>query len=255
MVQFVWFSRFIRRSVPVFFAVILLMHLAPPSFAADPQFTTITTEQLKSMVDANKPMALIDARTRDEYEEAHIDGAISMPEKTFDDTLSMLPPDKNALLVLYCNGVKCGKSRKAATKAAAKGYTNIQLYSEGFPVWEEKGYKIVPGPDYAKKVETRKIEPVDLQKMIEAKTDTYLLVDVRDEAEFNEGHIPGAINIPVETFATRSGVLPKEKKIVVYCNTGGRSYTAYRKLMKLGYTDIAQTLFASWKEAGMPVAK
>ena len=39
----------------------------------------------------------------------------------------------------------------------------------------------------------------------------------------------------------------------MYCNTGGRSYNAYRKLMKLAYPDIAQTTFAEWKDAGMPV--
>jgi rhodanese-related sulfurtransferase len=52
-------------------------------------------------------------------------------------------------------------------------------------------------------------------------------------AEFRDSHLPDAVNIPVETFALRSETLPKEKMIIVYCNTGGRSYTAYRKLMKL----------------------
>ena len=71
-----------------------------------------------------------------------------------------------------------------------------------------------------------------------------MLVDVRDESEYKEGHIPTAINIPAETFALKSDVLPKEKKIVVYCNTGSRSYLAYRKLIKLAYTDIYQALYA-----------
>ncbi len=70
-----------------------------------------------------------------------------------------------------------------------------------------------------------------------------------------EGNIPTAINIPSEIFASRSDVLPKEKRIIVYCNTGGRSYTAYRKLMKLACPNIAQTYFAEWKEAGMAVEK
>ena len=48
--------------------------------------------------------------------------------------------------------------------------------------------------------------------------------------------------------------LDKEKKIVVYCNSGGRSYGAYRKLMKLGYKKIFQVTFADWKEAGLPFA-
>ena len=223
--------------------------------ASGPEFKVLTADQLKSLLDEKIDIILIDARTKEEYQEAHIAGAISIPEKNFDESASILLADKNALLVFYCNGVKCGKSKKAAVKADAKGYKNILIYSEGFPVWEEKGYKIVPGPDYAKKVETTTIAPAELKKLIDAKTDSFILVDVRDETEFKEGHIPGAISIPVETFASRSEVLQKEKKIIVYCNTGGRSYMAYRKLMKLGYTDIAQVLFESWKEAGLPVAK
>ena len=135
------------------------------------------------------------------------------------------------------------------------GYRNLLVYAEGFPVWEEKGYKIVPGPEYAKKIETTKVKPAELKKLIDSNSGEYVLVDVRDENEFKEGHIPTAINIPVETFAARSEILPKEMKIIVYCNSGGRSYNAYRKLMKLAYTSIAQALFADWKEAGMAVAR
>lgn len=91
--------------------------------------------------------------------------------------------------------------------------------------------------------------------MIDSASKDFVIVDVRDQFEFKEGHIPTAINIPVETFAAKSEVLPKEKKIVVYCNTGGRSYTAYRKLMKLAYPNIFQTMFADWKEAGQQIEK
>lgn len=66
--------------------------------------------------------------------------------------------------------------------------------------------------------------------------------------------ISQGLNIPVETFAAKSEILPKEK-IIVYCNTGGRSYTAYRKLMKLAYPTIFQTIFADWKETGQQVEK
>ena len=228
---------------------------ALPAKSADQQFTVISTEQLKSMLDSKQTMMLIDARAAGEYQEAHIDGAVSIPEKVFNENAALLPNDRNALLVLYCNGTKCGKSKKAAIKAAAMGYTNILVYGDGFPVWEEKGYKIVPGPEYAKKVETTKITPAELKKLIDAGAQDYVLVDVRDEAEYNEGHIRGALNIPTDVFASRSEVLPKEKKIIVYCNSGSRSYAAYRKLMKLAYPSIAQTLFADWQDAGMDVER
>jgi rhodanese-related sulfurtransferase len=244
------------RSLFVFvitLAAVLSLH--PKAYSADGVYKVVSTEQLKVMLDEKKEFVLIDTRTKEEYQEAHIQGAIGISEKSFEESGSLLPPDKNALLVLYCNGVKCGKSKKAAKKAEAMGYTNISIYSEGFPVWEEKGLKIVAGPDHAKKVETTKLKAAELKSFIDGKSGDMVIVDVRDESEFKEGHIPTAINIPVETFALRSEVLPKEKKIVVYCNTGGRSYNAYRKLMKLAYPSIYQTTFAEWKETGMALEK
>jgi len=240
----------------LFLILLFAAVLAPASIrAAGKEFRVVSTVELKSMMDEKKSFVLVDTRTSEEFQEAHIKGAVSIPEKNFETQLSLLPADKNALIVLYCNGVKCGKSKKAAKKADAAGFTNIVLYAEGFPVWEENGFSIVAGPEHAKKIETAKVKPAELKQFLDAKRADILIVDVRDETEFKEGHIPTAINIPVETFALRSGVLPKEKKVIVYCNTGGRSYNAYRKLMKLAYPNIAQTTFAEWKEAGMPVEK
>ena len=151
--------------------------------------------------------------------------------------------------------VKCGKSKRLAQKLEPLGFTNIRIYLEGIPVWEEKNLPLVTGPDYNKKIEATIIGPADLKKMISEKKDDYVLVDVRDASEYKEGHIPTAINIPSETFAVNSGVLPKEKKIIVYCNTGSRSYLAYKKLIGLAYPNINQSLLTAWKDAGLAVEK
>lgn len=248
-------GRFLRWSACSIVAIALLLAAALPVLAAGPEFQIISTEALKDMLDEKVKFTLVDARTADEYDEAHIGGAIHITEKEFAKSSALLPADKGALLVFYCNGVKCGKSKKVAAKAKEAGYANLFVYNDGFPVWEEKGMPIAAGPKYAKKVETTKLSARDLAKALQEKKDAYVVVDVRDEFEFAEGHIAGAINIPAETFATKSGVLPKEKAIVVYCNSGGRSYTAYRKLMKLAYPTIYQSTLADWKEAGLPVVK
>jgi len=233
----------IRRKVTGYFLLCLLVLV---SQAAAMDYKLIDTTQLKAMIDSKEEFTLVDARTKEEYDEAHIIKAINITEKGYGSRTSQLPVDKNALLVIYCNGLKCGKSKKVAAKAEAAGYTNISIYADGFPVWEE---------DYSKKIETTRLKPAELKQMIDSSSKDVVIVDVRDESEYKEGHIPTAINIPVETFAAKSEVLPKEKKIVVYCNTGGRSYTAYRKLMKLAYPNIFQTIFADWKEAGQQVEK
>ena len=245
----------VRILLVLVFCAFGMLTAAIQAQSAEAEFALISTEQLKTMVETKKDFLLIDARTTTEYQEAHIVGAVSIPEKNFDESLGLLPKGKSKLLVFYCNGVKCGKSKKSAIKATAIGYKNIQLYSEGFPVWEEKGLNIVAGPEYSKKVETTMIAPADLKKLIDSKSQDYVIVDTRDEAEYKAGHIPGAISIPVDVFASRSGILPKEKKIIVYCNTGGSSYSAYRKLIKLAYPFIAQAKFADWKEAKLPVEK
>ena len=219
-------------------------------------YKIIYSEQLKALVDSQaEDLLVFDARNPEEYQEVHIPRALNLPEKEFTQYRHLLPADPKRQLVFYCNGLKCGKSKKAAIKAAALGYQNILVYAEGMPVWEEMNYPIYAGPDYEKKVETTKLTPPELKKMLATAAGDYVIIDVRDEAEFAAGHIPGALNIPVSRLAAASGQLDKDQKIVVYCNSGGRSYLAYRKLMKLAYKNIYQTLFADWQEAGLEVAQ
>ena len=71
----------------------------------------------------------------------------------------------------------------------------------------------------------------------ESETNGFLL-DVRGEAEFRSGHIPGATNIPVETLRERSSELPADKKIIAYCKVGQRGYLATRILLQKGF-DVA----------------
>ena len=223
--------------------------------AATSDYQVITTEELKNMIDIGTEMIVIDARNPEEYQEVHIKGAINIPVKNFAHHEDKLPKNKSAKIIFYCNGIKCGKSKKAAQKAINLGYTNIFVYASGMPVWEEKGMPIYTGPDYEKRIKTTIISPTDLNGLIQRSDDSFTVVDVRDSEEFTEGHIPGSINIPVVSFASQSDVLNKKKKIIVYCNSGGRSYNAYRKLMKLGYKEINQAIFADWKDAAMPVEK
>lgn len=66
-----------------------------------------------------------------------------------------------------------------------------------------------------------------------------VLIDVRSPQEFNEGHLPGAINIPEYEIRRVKNEMPKlNQQIVVYCQYGGRSRNAYSMLKKMGYTNV-----------------
>lgn len=69
-----------------------------------------------------------------------------------------------------------------------------------------------------------------------------VVLDVRTPAEFNEGHIPNAINIDAEsaTFESQIATLDKTKEYAVYCRSGRRSAIATELMSKTGFTNLKE---------------
>ena len=70
----------------------------------------------------------------------------------------------------------------------------------------------------------------------------HIILDTREQDEFDEGHIPGAILIPYTEIENKAEtVLPdKDAQILVYCRSGRRSKIASESLAKLGYTNVKE---------------
>lgn len=87
----------------------------------------------------------------------------------------------------------------------------------------------------------QQITQEEAQRILDEETD-YILLDVRTEEEYDEGHIPGAINIDNEDIGTDElPELPdKDQMILVYCRSGRRSKAAAEKLAALGYTQVLE---------------
>ena len=64
------------------------------------------------------------------------------------------------------------------------------------------------------------------------------IIDVRDRKEYRKNHIKGARNIPLDQLEKRKGTLTRKKPIIVYCQNGGRSARAIRKLELDGFTQL-----------------
>ena len=80
----------------------------------------------------------------------------------------------------------------------------------------------------------------DTAKEMMAQQDVVIL-DVREQSEYNERHIKGAVLLPVGTIDARSAadvIGAKDTVVLVYCRSGNRSKTAASALVKLGYTNI-----------------
>ena len=72
-------------------------------------------------------------------------------------------------------------------------------------------------------------------------TQDVMILDVREQEEYDSGHIPGAVLLPVGTISeeTAAAVIPeKDSVVLVYCRSGNRSKTASAALAELGYTGV-----------------
>ena len=85
----------------------------------------------------------------------------------------------------------------------------------------------------------QQITQQEAKKMMD--TQDVIILDVREQSEYDAGHIPGAILLPVGTITNESAaaVIPElDSVVLVYCRSGNRSKTASKALEELEYTNI-----------------
>lgn len=98
-----------------------------------------------------------------------------------------------------------------------------------------------------------KIAPADYQSKFGAGSD-HILIDVRTPEEFASGHIPGSVNIPVDSLGQRLSEVPQDKPVVLYCRSGNRSGQAAQILDQAGYSQIYDLGgIVTWQQQGYPV--
>ncbi len=85
----------------------------------------------------------------------------------------------------------------------------------------------------------------------------HTLVDVRTPVEYAQGHLPGAVNIPLNTIGKRAGEISADKPVIVVCASGNRSRTGADKLMKAGLTDVynLQGGTLGWMREGLEIER
>ena len=117
----------------------------------------------------------------------------------------------------------CGKDSSIGIIGGADGPTSIIITEEGEQIMYQQ---ITPGE----------------AKRIMDSGDEHIILDTREQDEFDAGHIPGAILIPYTEIENKAEeILPdKEAQILVYCRSGRRSKIASESLAQLGYTNVKE---------------
>jgi rhodanese-related sulfurtransferase len=75
------------------------------------------------------------------------------------------------------------------------------------------------------------------------------ILDIRTTKEYEAGHIPGAVHVPLSDIGDKVKKLKKDKELMVYCNNGSRSIWAIKRLMGMGYKNLYNLKggFDAWK--------
>ena len=82
------------------------------------------------------------------------------------------------------------------------------------------------------------------------------VLDVRGAAEFDAGHVPGAIHVPHTRITVTVNTLPVDKPYLVYCNSGARAAAAVSMLQRFGFNAIdVNDNFANYRRAGQLAAR
>lgn len=98
------------------------------------------------------------------------------------------------------------------------------------------------------------VQNVSVTDLANAQGD-YVIIDVREQWEYDEGHVPGVTLIPLGELESRISEIPSNKPVYVICRSGNRSTTASNILLKAGLGDIrnVQGGTLAWQQAGLAI--
>jgi phage shock protein E len=103
------------------------------------------------------------------------------------------------------------------------------------------------------------VSNINQQELLGADTSNFVIVDVRTPEEFQQGHVPNAINVPLGKIIENPAILTssKGKPIVLYCRSGYRAGKAAEALHKDGHQNLRHLDgdMQGWLKAGLPIEK
>jgi rhodanese-related sulfurtransferase len=228
-------------------------------------FGVITADDLNLELAENADLVLIDVRTVGEVEDKGYIASENWLHIPLEEFMSQKAnwPAMDARVVIYCGSGH--RSTMALTMLGANGFADVSSLSGGFGGWVAAGYPVAGAKaafaaSYQAMLETMEgyntLQADGLMEQIVADEPPFIL-DVRTTAEVEEqGHIEGAVHIPLDELAQNLNSLPAyTTPIVTYCGSGWRATIAMTSLYGMGWENVKalKTPFADWVEAGNPV--
>jgi rhodanese-related sulfurtransferase len=187
---------------------------------------------LKKMIFEEESYVLVDLRSKETAVNGHIKGAVSIPLAQLAEAEDLFPADKSAPVILY-DEHQAG--RQAFATIRGWGFKNATILNGGAKGWTGRFFSGDPGSKivYVKRIRPDQVGIDEFNKIAADKPADKVILDVRDGA--TDGIIPGAMTIPHSQLQKRMAELPRDRELIVHCNTGILAGMAVKTLRENGY--------------------
>jgi hydroxyacylglutathione hydrolase len=231
-----------KHQTPPYFKQMEIYNLnGPPILGNIPNPHPMTASEFSEHVEN---CYIIDTRSPISFGGAHIKASYNLPPSRLSNAGWVIDYKKPILLV-----IEDSQALKFAVHNLFRlGYDKIQGYLiGGIEEWAKQGLSIS---------KVNLIGPHELRSMMQSNKNLVIL-DVRREGEWNEGHIEGAKHIYLGHLENRVNELPRNVPIAVVCKTGNRSSFGTSILLKAGFKDVYNFLggIDAWIKSDYPLVK
>lgn len=220
------------------YANVKVFHAGLPAWKKAGNLVVSGPVGLESWMKAGEPFVLVDLREPAVAEKGFIPGAVGIPAKDLAAWKDRFPEKKTAPIVLYD---AAQASPEAFKTVRGWGYPNATVLMNGIASWKGElatGALAAPAKiEYVKKLKPGEITIDEFKKVADTRPADTLILDVREQPV--EGVLVGSLPIPESQLKDRFAEVPKEKKVVVHCNTGILAKNAYDLLASKGYQNVS----------------
>ncbi len=233
-----------RKAIALGYTNTKVYHEGVPEWQMRDYLETRPEFVKEAYLDKDIPAVILDVRTADNSASGHIRGAVNVPVATLPGQVKSFPAAKLEAPIIVYDGMGGAEATAAARVLVKSGQKNVQVVKGGLAGWQAAGLPIESGvPAATKVVYVPKPRPgavpeAEFAKLARSIPADVVILDVRNQDEANAGMIKGAVLIPDEALAGRTGELAKDKRILIHCSTGIRAEMAYHKLKEAGFKNV-----------------
>jgi hydroxyacylglutathione hydrolase len=184
--------------------------------------------------------SILDVRDRRTFAASHIPGSVNIPVTKSLSTWAGWLLDYEKDLVLVCPESDLDRAQRALLRI---GLDRLAGYLPDVAVWRDSGRKMA---------QLQQVHPDEVPKLVQ--TGSAVILDVRGLEEHKIQRIPGALHIHGGLLKGRTSDIPKDRPVIVHCQSGGRSAIATSVLKSLGYDNVynLEGGITGWIQRGLP---